>query len=107
MLLAAAAKVCCRQILRQASAAQHQLIGSIGGKEELVDPVVPIDLHHRPQVILVVAVAAVLIFHLHCDDVAAVFSQIWAQAVKQLLVVGCHLLQKQRIVAAQGKTRSV
>ena len=58
-----------------------------------------IDVYKRQ--ILIVAVAAVFVFHLHRHDVPPVGGQPGRHMAEQLLVISPHLLEKQRIVAPQ------
>lgn len=85
----------------QGAAPQHEGGRPVGGKQQAVHPVVPVNVRDGPQIILIVAVAAVFVFHLHRHDVPPVGGQPGRHMAEQLLVIPPHLLEKQRIVAPQ------
>ncbi|CDA76907.1 unknown [Clostridium sp. CAG:242] len=105
VLFSIGAKVCSCQIFRKTAAAEHQIVWTIRGKEQLVHAVFLIDFCHRAQIILVVAVAAIFIFHLYRNDVSTVFGKVWTDFLKQSAVVVGYLLQKARVIAAQMHLR--
>ncbi len=90
------------QKLGQSAAAEHPTAGAVRGEEGAVDAVFAVDVHHLAEVGLVVAVAAVLVLHLHHDDTAAVGAEVGTDTAEELGVVGAHLIQVQGIVTAQG-----
>ena len=101
VFLALAAKVGGGQIAVQGAAAQHIPGGAVGGEVEAADLVVLVDVHHGLEVFLVIAVAAVLVFNLHHQDVAAIASKEGRNLLEQGLIIPADLGEIERIIAAQ------
>ena len=101
ILFASAAEIGGSQIFGQGAAAQHEIGGTVRGEVQGADIVVGIDLCDSAQVILVVAVRAVLVFDLGHQDIAAVACKIGAKLVKQSFVIAGDLGDIKRVVAAQ------
>ena len=86
----------------QRTAAEHPVGGTVGGEQLAVNAVFPVDFFYLQQVVPVIAVAAVFVFHLHHDHPAAVGDEMGPDPGQQLPVVGTNLFQIQRVIASQA-----
>ena len=102
LLFGLGAEVGHAQVLVERAADKHGIAGAVRRKVQAIHAVFFIDLCDGAQVIFVISVRAVFIFHLQHNDVSAVGDQAGTDKREQLFIVAAHFGKKNLVVAAQG-----
>ena len=101
LLLGAGAEVARLVHIIKRSAGQHEVGGAVGGKQRHGDAARAHAVSDIGKVLVVVAVAAVFVFHLHHQDVAALGNLVRLQKRHQAVIENVHLRKVPRVGAAQ------
>ena len=75
--------------------------GAVGGKKRHIDPVAQIDLPDMFQIVPVLAVTAVFILNLHCDNVTAVCNKVRFKNLYKLFKIIFYVTEIDFIIASE------